>query len=108
MNDKIEKFECLKVLAEMKHRYAHEGFILRGLFGSFARNDFDEMSDIDLAYEIEQEVFFKNYEGFRAVSRIAEICNELEVAFGRKVDLFSLNSKNSDFIDEIKREMIDA
>jgi len=100
--------DVLKILTQMKQKYLSEGFLLRGLFGSIARGDFDESSDIDLAYELEKEVFLKNHTGFEAVSRVAEISIELQAVFGRKVDLVSLNSANSILIDEINKELINA
>ena len=56
----------------------------------------------------EKEVFLKLHEGFGAVSRVAEISRELKMAFGRKVDLFSVNSANRDFTNKISGELIDA
>ena len=103
-----QRTEVLKILSRMKKKYSSEGFLLRGLFGSFARGDFDEVSDIDLAYEIEKEVFLKLHEGFSAISRVAEISLELKAAFGRKVDLFSVNSTNHDFTNKISKELINA
>ena len=108
-NSKAEqRAEVLKILSRMKEKYSPEGFLIRGLFGSFARGDFDEASDIDLAYEIEKDIFLKLHEGFGAISRVAEISRELKTAFGRKVDLFSVNSANLDFTNKISRELIDA
>ncbi len=108
-NSKAEqRAEILRILSRVKERYSSEGFLIRGLFGSFARGDFDEASDIDLAYEIEREVFLKLHQGFGAVSRVAEISRELKQAFGRKVDLFSVNSANHDFKATIGRELVDA
>ena len=103
-----QRAEVLRTLSRMKEKYSPEGFLIRGLFGSFSRGDFDEASDIDLAYEIEKEIFLKLHQGFGAVSRVAEISRELKMAFGRKVDLFSVNSANHDFLTKIGRELIDA
>ncbi|HAE38215.1 MAG TPA: nucleotidyltransferase [Candidatus Riflebacteria bacterium] len=103
-----ERAEVLRILSQVKEKYSSEGFLIRGLFGSFARGDFDEASDIDLAYEIEKERFLQLHQGFNAISRVAEISCELKTAFGRKVDLYSFNSANKDFTHKIIRELIDA
>ena len=103
-----QRAEILKILAQVKEKYSSEGFLIRGLFGSFARGDFNETSDIDLAYEIEKERFLQFHQGFSAISRVAEISHELQAFFGRKVDLFSFNSGNKDFVAKISREMVDA
>lgn len=76
----MTKIEILNYLtahkAEFKERF---GVIRIGLFGSFARGEQNEDSDIDLAVEIAKErKSLKNFFGFK---------RELEVQFGRKIDL---------------------
>ena len=59
--------------------YEKYGVVRIGLFGSFARNEQKEDSDIDIAVEIEKSK--KNIHNFLALKR------ELEKVFGKKVDL---------------------
>lgn len=96
------------LLPELQQRYRLEGFHIRGIFGSFARGDFDEFSDIDLAYELDRETFLKQNPGFHAASRLADIAVELRSAFGRKVDLFSLNSGNQNAVHHVSQELVNA
>jgi hypothetical protein len=48
----------LRELKRLKPQYAREGFVMCGIFGSYARPDFDEHSDIDIAYRLARERFF--------------------------------------------------
>jgi len=106
MGQKTSKTNIIAAISGLKNGYTAEGFIIKGIFGSYARQDYDELSDIDIAYEIESDIFFKKYRGFLAVSRIAEIGEELSAALGKKVDLFSLNSSNKALVKKISAEMI--
>jgi predicted nucleotidyltransferase len=100
--------EILDCLSKIKGRYEKEGFFILGIFGSFARGDFDEQSDIDIAYKLDKKTFFEKFRGFSAVSRIAEIAQELRSFFGKKVDLCSFDSGNESLRSKISREIIDA
>lgn len=76
----MTKIEILDYLtahkAEFKERF---GVIRIGLFGSFARGEQNDDSDIDLAVEIAKErKSLKNFFGFKG---------ELEAQLGKKIDL---------------------
>jgi len=75
----------------LKKRYAAEGFIILGIFGSFARGDETENSDIDILYEM-TELFLGKYPAWDAYARIEDIKAEIEAALGRKVDLADKNA----------------
>ena len=77
----------LQKLRQLKGRYEAEGFIILGLFGSYAREEQNECSDIDILYEVRKS-FVEKY-GFSAVSKIEEIRKELALALGKTVDLAS-------------------
>lgn len=53
------------------------------LFGSFARGEADNDSDVDVLIELDYE-----HEGY-SFSKYCLMANELEAAFGKKVDLVS-------------------
>ncbi len=103
-----DKKDILELLRSLKGRYAPEGFLILGLFGSFARGDFDESSDIDIVYKLEKKKFLTKFRGFAAVSRIAEIGRELQFFLGKKVDLCSIDNGNKNLRTRISREMINA
>ncbi|TXI93817.1 MAG: hypothetical protein E6Q33_02300 [Neisseriales bacterium] len=76
----MTKIEILDYLTAHKAEFKEQFGVIRiGLFGSFARGEQNEDSDLDLAVEIAKErKSLKNFFGFK---------RELEVQFGRKIDL---------------------
>lgn len=76
----MTKIEILNYLAAHKSEFKEKFGVIRiGLFGSFARDEQDDDSDIDLAVEIAKErKSLKNFFGFKG---------ELDAQFGRKIDL---------------------
>jgi predicted nucleotidyltransferase len=99
--------QILLLLSEAKKYYEKEGVVLLGIFGSYAKNSYDQFSDIDIAYMLEYDTFSKKYkDGFSKILRLEEIRKSLEKRFQKKVDLVSLHSSNKKFIEHIKKEMI--
>lgn len=69
-----------------------------GLFGSFARGEQTSDSDVDLLASIE---------GPRSCGRDFDLCEELQSALGREVDLItSLRDMPKYFIDELDRDTV--
>jgi len=90
----VSKDEILKKLQEIKSKYIEEGFYIVGLFGSYARDEQDEFSDIDIAYKIDYDSFSKKYkDGFSKLLRIEDIKSELEELLSAKVDLVPYSDK---------------
>jgi len=83
----------LETIKEIKEKYQQEGFIILGLFGSYARNEETDKSDLDILYEI-NDIFLKKYRGFNALERLNSIKQELEVYFGRTVDITDRSALN--------------
>jgi len=78
--------DILLLLKQAKQNYAHEGFKILGIFGSYARNDATKESDIDILYELDAS-FIKQYKGFDAFARLSAIKQELKKLFGVDVDI---------------------
>jgi predicted nucleotidyltransferase len=81
----MKKEEILKKLKELKPIYQKEGFCIEALFGSFARDEADVKSDIDILVEIKPE--FASKYGLRSISRIEEIKKELQKIFKTDIDI---------------------
>jgi len=95
----MNKENVLSYLTSHKHEF-HEkyGIIKIGLFGSYARNENNDLSDIDLAIEMNTEK--KNIHTFFAFKR------ELESIFNRKVDVGIESSLKPVAKEELKKEII--
>ncbi|NPA87597.1 MAG: nucleotidyltransferase [Epsilonproteobacteria bacterium] len=78
----------IRVLKALKEKYQEEGFLIKGVVGSFARGE--KFNDIDIVYEIDEK-FVERYGGFGGMIRIENIKSELEKSLGFKVDLIALS-----------------
>ena len=67
------------------------------LFGSFARGDYDEESDIDIRIEK------GNLKGMFA---LCGFYTELEESLERKVDVLTTGSLSADFLESIKKDEV--
>ena len=86
--------EILQVLEENKQRFAEKyGVTKLGLFGSFARNEATEESDVDVCVEM-PPVFFD----FEAVRE------ELESSFQRRVDVVRIREELRELFKERLRK----
>lgn len=89
--------EILNILKFYKQQFAAKYGIERlGLFGSVARGEQDDNSDIDVVIKMQRPSLFRSY-------RIRE---ELETLFRRKVDLITLHENQ--FLDFRKNVEHDA
>ena len=66
------------------------------LFGSYARGDMSEQSDIDLLIDKGQ---------IKGLQFAALLC-DLEEALGRRVDLISVRGADQNFLDEVKKDEV--
>jgi len=53
----INKNDIVVKLKELKPKYEQEGLILIGLFGSYAKDNQNSFSDIDIAYKVDYNKF---------------------------------------------------
>lgn len=74
----------------LKSEYLKEGFIILGVFGSYARGEEQENSDIDILYETTNN-FLKKYRGWEAFGRIEDIKQEIKNKIGKNIDLADKN-----------------
>jgi len=77
----MNKQDILNYLKSQQDKYSNNfGIKFIGLFGSFARDEANEKSDIDILYEIEKDKKL-------SIFGYLKLINELEKAFNKKVDL---------------------
>lgn len=68
-----------------------------GLFGSYARGDADEDSDIDLIVEFEDKV---------SLMKVLGLKTRLEADLSKRVDLLEPDSVDADLANEIAKSMV--
>lgn len=83
----MNKESIIAHLKKLKPYYKKEGFIIEGLFGSYARNEANTDSDIDIL--VHTEPSFTDKYGFMSISRINEIQVEISKVLEASVDLAS-------------------
>ena len=90
----LNKDAIVSKLKELKPRYEDEGLILLGLFGSYARDNQNDFSDIDIAYKLDYDKFSIKYkDGFSKLLRIDNIKSELQQTFKTKIDFVPDSNK---------------
>jgi predicted nucleotidyltransferase len=92
---------CLERLRACKADLHARGVLHVAIFGSVARGDVQEDSDVDVLVEIERG------RGF-GLSGLLDLQREFEQAFGRHVDVVSKGGLRSPKHDHILREMVQA
>ena len=75
----------LNKIKSLKEQYEPSGFVILGVFGSFARDEQNHQSDIDILYRL-SESFLAKYPGWKAASAIEDIREEVGAVLGRKID----------------------
>ena len=75
----------------LKRKYNNEGFIILGVFGSYARGEETPESDIDILYELTED-FFDKYPGWAVVSAIKNIRKDFEATLGKNIDFADRNA----------------
>lgn len=93
MNRNYTISEIKKVVAPLAMQYGAERVFL---FGSYARGDADEKSDIDLRID----------KGTIKGLQFAGLLGDLEERFGKKVDLISTAGMKKAFRDQIASEEV--
>jgi predicted nucleotidyltransferase len=93
--DRLAILDCLKtVTPTLRQRYRIKSL---AVFGSMARGDDREGSDVDVLVTFEGKADFDRFMGLKL---------DLEDLFRRSVDLVTPNSLRPDMLSEIEREAI--
>ena len=88
--------ELIKKLQELKPVLKEDGITLIGIFGSFARNEQTEQSDVDILYDIDNpKAFAKRFGGFGAFTRLEELKGFIAKSLNSKVDFVAKKGLNS-------------
>jgi hypothetical protein len=76
----------LDKIKDAKSKYEPEGFIILGVFGSYARGEETPESDVDILYEITPR-FLSRFSGYKFFGKLADIKQELSVSFQKEIDI---------------------
>ncbi len=85
--------DILRKIKFLKQKYEKDGFIIIGVFGSYARGESGQESDIDILYEMKDE-FYKKYPGFKVYPVLDRIEDEIEKELQHRVDLANIKALN--------------
>ena len=89
----MTKEEIIDKLISLKPKLEKEGFIIDGIFGSYARGDYTNSSDIDILYSLKDPHRFTQINGgFGAFSKIREVKDFLIDEFAKDVDFVDRSS----------------
>jgi uncharacterized protein len=83
--------DILNKIVEIKEQFSTEGFIIEGVFGSYSRDDFNSLSDIDILYDLDKE-FKEKYKGFKAIARLEAIQKKISSILNINADLVQKNT----------------
>ena len=95
----------LQKLKEKKKSLLEDGFEIIGVFGSFARGEEKQDSDIDLLYDV-KPIFIKKYGGFQAFAKLNEIRQELKVFLNRDIDIATIDNHSKTFKEYALKDII--
>lgn len=100
----MHKHEILDFLKEFKESHINVFFSEIGLFGSYAKDNADEYSDIDVGIKIKPD-FLKEHDAWDYFDALKKIQNAIYQKFRLKSDIFDLDS-DSPIKNRIDKEII--
>ena len=103
----MEREQLIIKLKRLKPILEKEGFVIDGLFGSYARGEQTSSSDVDLLYHLDA-VFLDNFGSFIGFKRLDEIKKMIESELGLKVDLAPRNNLSKTAQKYMLKDMIDV
>lgn len=105
----MTKNYILNKLLELKPILKNEGFTIVGIFGSYARGDYQNQSDIDILYTLtDPRKFTKINGGFGAFTKIKETKEFLAKEFGKNIDFVDKDSLSRTGEKYILRDLVNV
>jgi len=75
-----------KQISRLKKILLSEGFVIDGIFGSYARDEETKKSDVDILYHLNQ-TFYERYSGFVGFEKLDEIKKIISSTLNKEIDL---------------------
>ena len=104
VKDRLSKADILNYISTIKPIFLKKGIKIVGLFGSFAKEDDNIYSDIDIAIQ-KNKNNFKDGNVYEYFETINELKSSMKKNLGRNVDILDVDSA-SPFVETIKKELI--
>lgn len=82
----MDNKQIFKNIKSLKQTLQSDGFIIDGVFGSYARNENSKDSDVDILYHLDN-VFYDKYSGFIGFKKLDEIKEFISKKLGKRIDL---------------------
>ena len=73
-------------IIKLKEYLICEGFVIDGVFGSYARDEETDKSDVDILYHLEDK-FYEKYSGFTGFQKLDDIKKIISNKLEKKIDL---------------------
>lgn len=97
--------QMLQQIKSIKETLKSDGFIIDGVFGSYARDEAKNESDLDLLYHLE-DTFYEKYRGFVGFKKLDEIKSYIARHINKKIDLAPKNNLSDTAKKYILNEVI--
>lgn len=101
----MNREQLITKLKKLKPFLEKEGFVIDGLFGSYARGEQIRTSDIDLLYHLDS-MFLEQFGGFIGFKKLDEIKKVIEKELDLRVDLAPSNNLSKTAQKYILRDVI--
>lgn len=99
--------ELIEKLRRLKGDFMDDGFVIDGIFGSYAREDYTPQSDVDILYHLEKE-FYTKYSGFKGFKKLDEIKQTIAQHINKNIDLAPKNNLSQTAQKFILKDVIDV
>jgi len=88
--------QIIHKIVELKPKLKEEGIEILGIFGSYARGDYSDQSDVDILYQLDNpQKFAREHDGWGAFGKLAEVKELLAHTLNKPVDFVSKEGLNS-------------
>ena len=101
----MDENDIIKKIKYIKKELKEDGFIIDGIFGSYAKNEQTKSSDIDILYHLEDK-FLEEYEGFLGFKKLEEIKDYLRKKLNKNVDFAPIDNLSNTAKKYILKEVI--
>lgn len=97
--------KMLNNIKNIKETLLNDGFIIDGIFGSYARGENRQDSDVDILYHLDER-FYTKYSGFFGFKKLDDIKSSISKKLNKKVDLAPLSNLSKSAKKHILKDVV--